>query len=113
MHAWQRHSAAYELGLFLARFYGMAQGVFDAWLATARGVFDALLAMARGVFDTLLVLCTWTRWQVSDWLHYTKERNYRICDSLTRKTRKLIKCITVIEVSACLTHLSARLSSRL
>lgn len=38
--------------------------------------------------------------QVSEWLHYTKERNYRLCDQLTRKTRMLIKVITVVDVRA-------------
>jgi hypothetical protein len=38
--------------------------------------------------------------QVCDWLHFTKERNFKTCDALTRKTRKLVKCITVIEVSS-------------
>mmetsp|Transcript_38149 Transcript_38149/g.93725 ORF Transcript_38149/g.93725 Transcript_38149/m.93725 type:complete len:418 (+) Transcript_38149:397-1650(+) len=47
----------------------------------------------KGLMSTLSVE------EVSDWLHYTKEFNYNLCDKRTRETRKLIKCITVVDFS--------------
>jgi hypothetical protein len=36
---------------------------------------------------------------VVEFLHYAKERTYKECDEKTRRTGKLIKSITIIEVS--------------
>ena len=44
-------------------------------------------------------MSTLTSEQVTDWLHYTKEVSWQHCDSITRRSRRLTKLITVIDMA--------------
>mmetsp|Transcript_19339 Transcript_19339/g.44539 ORF Transcript_19339/g.44539 Transcript_19339/m.44539 type:complete len:421 (-) Transcript_19339:465-1727(-) len=63
------------------------------------GGLEPIYCVRTGHCNIKGLMSTCTVKEVSDWLHFIKERNYRVCDERTRKTRLLIKCITVVDLS--------------
>jgi hypothetical protein len=59
---------------------------------------EPVYVVRTGYCDLPGLMNTLTHEQVVDWLHYTKEKVWRDCDTRTRKTRRLTKEISVIDM---------------
>ncbi len=55
------------------------------------GGYEPVWVVRTGHANQKAMMSTLTIEQVGDWLHYSKEIFWRMCDERTRKTRKLIK----------------------
>ena len=59
---------------------------------------EPVYVVRTGYSDLPGLMNTLTHEEVVDWLHYTKEKVWRDCDARTRKTRRLTKEISVIDM---------------
>mmetsp|Transcript_12151 Transcript_12151/g.30451 ORF Transcript_12151/g.30451 Transcript_12151/m.30451 type:complete len:433 (-) Transcript_12151:84-1382(-) len=67
--------------------------------AGSLGGVEPIYCVRTGYCNVKGLMTTFSVQEISDWLHVIKERNYRVCDERTRKTRKLVKCITVVDMT--------------
>ena len=57
------------------------------------GGYEPVWVVRTGHSNQRAMMSTLSIDQVKDWLHYSKEVFFRLCDERTRKTRKLVKVI--------------------
>ena len=66
------------------------------------GGYEPVWVVRTGHSNQRAMMSTLTIDQVGDWLHYSKEIFWRLCDQRTRKTRKLIKVHKYSDQPRCL-----------
>jgi hypothetical protein len=63
------------------------------------GGYEPIFVVRTGHCNSKALMSTLSIEQVTDWLHFSREIAFRKCDERTRKTRMMIKTITVIDVA--------------
>ena len=63
------------------------------------GGLEPIFVVRTGHCNTKGLMNTMTEDQVRDWLHFSREIAFRICDQRTRETRTMIKNITIIDLA--------------
>ena len=63
------------------------------------GGLEPIFVVRTGHCNSKGLMNSLTAEQVTDWLHFSREIAFRMCDERTRKTRTMIKNITIIDLA--------------
>ncbi len=63
------------------------------------GGLEPIFVVRTGHCNTKGLMNSLPQEKVTDWLHFSREIAFRLCDEKTRKTRKMIKNITIIDLA--------------
>ena len=63
------------------------------------GGYEPIFVVRTGHCNSKALMSTLSMEQVTDWLNFSREIAFRKCDERTRKTRMMIKTITIIDVA--------------
>ena len=63
------------------------------------GGHEPIFVVRTGHCNSKGLMSTLSMEQVTDWLHFSREIAFRKCDERTRKTRMMIKTITIIDLA--------------
>ena len=63
------------------------------------GGYEPIFVVRTGHCNSRGLMSTLSMEEVTDWLHFSREIAFRRCDERTRKTRMMIKTITVIDLA--------------